>query len=45
MAFCRENMAAYKVPKRIHIVEPLPLTVIGKIDKKALRARLQAAQN
>ena len=36
--FCRENMAPYKVPKRIHIVDAIPLTPVGKIDKKALRA-------
>jgi len=36
-AFCRENMAAYKVPKAIHIIDEIPLTPVGKIDKKALR--------
>lgn len=35
--FCREHMAAYKVPKRIEIVDEIPLTAVGKIDKKALR--------
>lgn len=42
MAFCRAEMSAYKVPKLIHIVDAIPLTPIGKIDKKALRD--QAAQ-
>jgi long-chain acyl-CoA synthetase len=37
-AFCRENMAPYKVPKRIHFIDQIPLTPVGKIDKKALRA-------
>ncbi|MEM7188268.1 MAG: class I adenylate-forming enzyme family protein [Pseudomonadota bacterium] len=37
-AFCRENMAPYKVPKRIHVIDEIPLTPVGKIDKKALRA-------
>lgn len=36
--FCREKMAAYKVPKTIHFIEAIPLTPVGKIDKKALRA-------
>jgi long-chain acyl-CoA synthetase len=36
--FCRDNMAAYKVPKQIHFVDAIPLTPVGKIDKKALRA-------
>jgi len=35
--FCRENMAAYKVPKKICFHEALPLTPVGKLDKKALR--------
>jgi len=37
LAFCKEKMAAYKVPKKIHIVDAVPLTPVGKIDKKALR--------
>ncbi len=37
LAFCKEHMAAYKVPKEIHIVDEIPLTPVGKIDKKALR--------
>lgn len=36
-AFCREHMSAYKVPKAIHIVDEIPLTPVGKVDKKALR--------
>ena len=35
--FCRAEMAAYKIPKVIHIVDVVPLTAIGKIDKKVLR--------
>ena len=37
LAFCREHMAPYKVPKAIHIIDAIPLTAVGKIDKKALR--------
>lgn len=37
MAFCRKNMAAYKIPKEVHILSALPLTAVGKLDKKALR--------
>ncbi len=39
-AYCRENMAPYKVPRHIHFVDHIPLTSVGKIDKKALRASL-----
>ena len=37
LEFCRAEMAAYKVPKIIHLLDALPLTPVGKIDKKALR--------
>ncbi len=37
-AFARDNLAPYKVPKIIEIVEALPLTRVGKVDKKAIRA-------
>ena len=34
---CKENLAPYKVPKMIVFMEVLPLTAVGKVDKKALR--------
>jgi long-chain acyl-CoA synthetase len=34
----RERLAPYEVPKKIEIRKELPLTGLGKIDKKALRA-------
>ena len=37
LSFCRAEMSAYKVPKRIHIIDAIPLTPVGKIDKKVLR--------
>jgi acyl-CoA synthetase (AMP-forming)/AMP-acid ligase II len=36
-AYCNENMAPYKRPKSIEFVDELPLTAVGKVDKKALR--------
>jgi len=39
LAFCRENMAPYKVPKNVVLIEQIPLTPVGKIDKKVLRAQ------
>jgi long-chain acyl-CoA synthetase len=30
-------MAPYKVPKLIHLIDEIPLTAVGKIDKKILR--------
>jgi acyl-CoA synthetase (AMP-forming)/AMP-acid ligase II len=35
---CRENLAAYKVPKVVEITAAMPLTAVGKVDKKMLRA-------
>ncbi len=40
LTFCQENMAAYKIPKAIHFVDTIPLTAVGKIDKKQLRSKL-----
>lgn len=37
LAFARENCAPYKVPKIVDVVEEMPLTPVGKVDKKALR--------
>ncbi|RLA44792.1 MAG: AMP-dependent synthetase [Gammaproteobacteria bacterium] len=39
VAFCKQRLAAYKVPKTIEVVEEIPLTAYGKPDKKTLRAR------
>jgi long-chain acyl-CoA synthetase len=37
LAFCRTTMAPYKVPRSVHFHDALPLTAVGKLDKKALR--------
>jgi long-chain acyl-CoA synthetase len=37
MRFCRERLADYKIPRKIHIVEALPRTATGKIAKVELR--------
>ncbi len=38
-AFARENLAHFKVPKRVHFVDELPKTATGKIQKYVLRGR------
>ena len=38
----RANMAPYKVPKHIHFLDAIPLTPVGKIDKKKMRAMVIA---
>jgi benzoate-CoA ligase family protein len=42
-AHCRARMAAFKRPRQIHVVDQLPKTATGKIQRFALRARLEAA--
>jgi long-chain acyl-CoA synthetase len=39
---CQANLAHYKVPARIFIVDALPRTTIGKIDRIVLRQELSA---
>lgn len=38
-ARCKQILSAYKQPKAVEVVPHLPLTVYGKVDKAALRAR------
>ncbi len=38
--FARAHLSAIKYPREIHVIEQLPLTSIGKLDRKALRTRL-----
>jgi HIP---CoA ligase len=39
VAWCRDNMANYKVPRRIEFVTALPTNAAGKVQKYMLRAR------
>jgi HIP---CoA ligase len=40
IAWARENMAGYKVPRQVHVVDDLPVNAAGKVLKNALRERL-----
>lgn len=35
-AFCRQHLAGYKIPRLIRVVEALPLTASGKIERKTV---------
>jgi acyl-CoA synthetase (AMP-forming)/AMP-acid ligase II len=37
IAWCREHMANYKVPRRVEVVEELPMNAMGKVTKFVLR--------
>jgi long-chain acyl-CoA synthetase len=41
--WARDRIGGYKYPRHVHIVDSVPLTPVGKIDRKALRARLAPA--
>jgi len=40
VTWARERIGGYKYPREVYIVEAIPLTAVGKLDRKALRARL-----
>ena len=39
IAFAKEKCAPYEVPKIIEFIDQVPLTAVGKIDKKVLRSK------
>ena len=43
-AHCRSLIAAYKRPRRLFIIDALPKTATGKIQRFALRERLEAGK-
>jgi long-chain acyl-CoA synthetase len=43
-SFAKEKLAAYEVPKFIEIRSELPLTAVGKLDKKKLRQAAPAQE-
>ncbi len=42
-SFCKDHLIAYKLPNDVHILEEMPLTPAGKIDRIALESRLSDA--
>ena len=41
LAFLRDNLAPYKVPRRVVFVDALPISGMGKILKRELRAQVE----
>jgi len=39
IAYCRERLAAYKVPRQVRFVDELPKSTVGKILRREVRAR------
>jgi acyl-CoA synthetase (AMP-forming)/AMP-acid ligase II len=42
-AFCKTRLADYKAPDRLVVVDALPLTSVGKVDKQALAREMRPA--
>jgi fatty-acyl-CoA synthase len=40
-AFCRDQIAYYKIPRHIRFVNEFPMTVTGKIQKFIMRAKMR----
>ncbi len=40
IGFARSRLSAYKYPREVHLLDDLPLTPVGKVDRKALRRRV-----
>lgn len=44
IAFCKESLAGYKVPKRVIFLDALPLSSYGKVSKRQIREFIQDLQ-
>jgi long-chain acyl-CoA synthetase len=42
VAHARDRLGAHKYPREIHVVDTIPLTSVGKLDRKRLRATVAA---
>jgi acyl-CoA synthetase (AMP-forming)/AMP-acid ligase II len=40
ISWCREHMANFKAPRSVHLVDALPVTSTGKVQKAELRRRV-----
>ncbi len=44
-AFCREQIAHYKIPRYIRFVDEMPMTITGKVQKFVMRERMTVELN
>ena len=40
VAWSKEKIGGYKYPREVHVLRSVPLTPVGKVDRKALRTRI-----
>jgi len=45
MTWSQRRLGAYKWPREVHIVDSIPLTGVGKVDRKALRENLSSVRD
>jgi long-chain acyl-CoA synthetase len=45
VAFGKDRLGGYKYPREVHVLPALPLTPVGKADRKALRELLQTERS
>jgi acyl-CoA synthetase (AMP-forming)/AMP-acid ligase II len=38
MSYCRDRLAEFKCPKKIHITQSIPRTATGKLQRRAVAA-------
>jgi len=43
--YCKEKLAAYKVPKQVEFMEELPMSAVGKVLRRTLRDKEVKKQN
>jgi fatty-acyl-CoA synthase len=43
IAFCRGQLAHYKIPRYVRFVDNFPMTVTGKVQKFILREQIERA--
>ncbi len=40
IAFCKDNMASYKIPRHVRFIDYIPKNIIGKVTKKELKQQM-----
>jgi long-chain acyl-CoA synthetase len=45
IAYCKENMTSYKVPKQVEFRKELPKSNVGKILRRVLKEEEEAKEN
>jgi long-chain acyl-CoA synthetase len=38
--WARDRIGGYRYPREVHVIDAIPLTAVGKIDRKAVRGRV-----